>query len=492
MARDHFLPPSASSLSSSMRDLGYSLETAVADLVDNSISADATSVEIFCDLSGDSPTLAIVDDGRGMTDEELITAMRHGAVNPKRKRSATDLGRFGLGLKTASFSQCRRLTVLSRKNKKLSAAEWNLDLIDEKDDWILSVLDPEEMTELPFVDSLSRAGTVVIWRTLDRLFEDESGEKRQEIVSEKLDVLEKHLSLVFHRFIAGEFKGRKVKLSVNGHIVEAFDPFCRKNTATQALPEEIVHIGNASVTMQPFILPHHSRLTAKEYDFYQSRSDFISNQGAYVYRGGRLMAWGDWFRLIPKGEVTKLARIQIDFPNILDESWTIDIKKSRARPPLQVRERLSQIIERVSNRSITVHRGRGQKLFDEVKAPIWERFADNGKVRFAINLRHPLIEGLTSKIAEVAVEELNLLLESISSSLPVEMIYSDFSVGPRQVQQLTFDETKVLERLQLLKVTLFNDSKGDAATFREVMRSTKLFDEHSAIIKEFIRKQFNE
>ena len=122
-------------------------------------------------------------------------------------------------------------------------------------------------------------------------------------MNEKLDVLEKHLSLVFHRFLAAELKGRrKIAISVNGHRVEAFDPFCRKS-GSEMLPEEIVRIGDDAVHMQAYILPHHSRLSAKEYDYYQSRSDFISNQGAYIYRNGRLMAWGDWFRLIPERRI---------------------------------------------------------------------------------------------------------------------------------------------------------------------------------------------
>src|SRR3546814_1140154 len=141
----------------------------------------------------------------------------------------------------------------------------------------------------------------------------------------------------------------------------------------------------AEVRLQPYVLPHHSRLSASEYDYYQDRSDFISNQGGYVYRNGRLMAWGDWFRLVPKGEATKLARVQIDFPNSLDEAWTIDIKKSRARPPHGVRERLRQIINRITARSVTGHRGRGQKLFQERQAPFWGRYADHGRIRFALN-----------------------------------------------------------------------------------------------------------
>jgi hypothetical protein len=341
MTKDFRLPPSAACLSASMRDLGYSLETAVADLIDNSISANATSIDIVCELGGSRPYLAILDNGRGMSPDELIDAMRHGSANPKLRRGVHDLGRFGLGLKTASFSQCRSLTIASRKGGAMSGAEWDLDRIDGADDWILLILDDKEIAALPHVAQLGTHGTVVVWRNLDRLFEDEIGTRRDDIVNEKLDLVERHLALVFLRFLAGEINGRKrIVITLNGHSVQPFDPFCRKNKATRLLPEDFVIVDGETVHLQPYILPHHSNLTATEYDFYQSRSDFISNQGAYIYRNGRLMAWGDWFRLIRKGEATKLARVQIDFPNSLDESWTIDIKKSRARPPLAVRERM--------------------------------------------------------------------------------------------------------------------------------------------------------
>ncbi|CAM5782328.1 hypothetical protein CCAE64S_00931 [Castellaniella caeni] len=196
---------------------------------------------------------------------------------------------------------------------------WNR--IDAADDWVLSILDEADMRALPHVDRLGSRGTAVIWQKLDRLMENEAGNRSQEIVNEKLGVVGRHLSLVFHRFLAGEVKGHsRISITVNGHAIAAFDPFCRKNSATQVLPEEIVRIGDAEVRLQPYVLPHHSRLSASEYDYYQDRSDFISNQGGYVYRNGRLMAWGDWFRLVPKGEATKLARVQIDFPNSLDEA----------------------------------------------------------------------------------------------------------------------------------------------------------------------------
>ncbi|MBB3139255.1 ATP-binding protein [Halomonas organivorans] len=490
MARDHTHPPSASCLSASMRDLGYSLETAISDLIDNSLFADANTIDIICDTSHTAPLVVTLDNGRGMTEGELLDAMRHGSTNPKELRSPRDLGRFGLGLKTASFSQCRSLTVVSAKDGVLCGAEWNLDRIDAVDEWVLSILDEEDIQTLPYVDRLSDSGTAVIWRDLDRLVEDETGNRRDEIISEKLDVLDRHLALVFHRFLAGEIKGcPKISITVNGHAVIAFDPFCKSNPATQILPEEIVRVGDVAVRLQPYVLPHHSRLTASEYDFYQSRSDFISNQGAYIYRNGRLMAWGDWFRLIPKGEATKLARVQIDFPNNLDESWTIDIKKSRARPPRQVRERLRQIISEVTGRSTTVHRGRGQRLFQDNAAPIWERYADHGGIRYTINGSHPLIQRLVERLDKDGEKNLNVLLASISASLPVEMIYSDYSTHPQEVSQ-TPAEQDIIDRLFSLRAALWGDATGNADVFREVVRSTRLFERHMEIVDQYIDQEF--
>ncbi|MDX5629988.1 MULTISPECIES: ATP-binding protein [unclassified Brenneria] len=491
MAREYRHPPSAACLSASMRDLGYSLETAIADLIDNSISAGADIIDIICDVSGKVPVVAILDNGTGMAEDGLMDAMRHGTGNPKQHRSPRDLGRFGLGLKTASFSQCRSLTVISTKDGAICGAEWNLDRIDTADDWILSILDDADILALPYVDRLGKQGTAVIWRELDRLLEDEAGDRRQEIVNEKLETVGRHISLVFHRFLSGEIKGRsKISLTINGRPIGAFDPFCRKNPATQVLPEEIVRIGDAEVRLQPYVLPHHSRLSASEYDYYQDRSDFISNQGGYVYRNGRLMAWGDWFRLVPKGEATKLARVQIDFPNSLDEAWTIDIKKSRARPPHAVRERLRQIISKIASRSVTVHRGRGQKLFQETQAPFWERYADNGGIRFVINEQHPIIASLAGRLSTEDADLLSTLLDSVAASLPVEMIYSDYSTHPREINQRSVDESQTMERLRNLRQVLYGDGPGDARAFLQIVRSTHLFDGQIELAEKFISEAF--
>ncbi len=475
MAVNKILPPSASSLSASIRDLGYSLETAVADLIDNSITANATQARIFCDLASPTTSLVIIDNGCGMDKEHLLAAMKIGSLNPKYERSPNDLGRFGLGLKTSSFSQCKKLTVLTRQSGKSHAAEWNLDLVDQKDEWLISILDDKEIQMLPFVEEFIGDGTIIIWRNLDRLFEDEIGERRNEIVNSKLDMLGKHLALVFHRYLSGEIKNHRISISINGDPIEAFDPFCQSNGATQKMPKEIVDFNGARIEMQPFILPHHSKLTAVEYDFYQDRSEFISNQGAYIYRNGRLIAWGDWFRIIPKGEATKLARVQIDFTNNLDYDWVIDIKKSRARPPYLVRERLKQIIDKISNRSQVVHKGRGQKLFNEIKLPFWERHADQGIIKYSLNMEHPLVQSILDMLDEEKQKQFNLFAETVASSLPIGMIYSDYSTSPKDFDSCEISDDIIFERLYLLKAMVFGDGKFNAEKFIDIARSTRFF-----------------
>lgn len=425
------ISPHAASLSQSFRDLGYSLETAIADIIDNSITAKASKISIiYQDGNAEEAYLALLDNGSGMDRETLMEAMRPGSRNPRGRRSADDLGRFGLGLKTASFSQCRSLTVISKCAGQLAAIEWDLDLIHERNEWLAKIYSAEEINSLPPETIPEGNGTCVLWKKLDRLESGDSDRSREDVY-EKLSVLEKHLSLVFHRYLDGSLYGRKVSMNINGHPVEAFDPFCRSHTATNALNREIIRIDGHEITIEPYILPHHSKLTETEHDFYKSRSDFVSNQGVYIYRNARLMAWGDWFRLIPKSENTKLARVKIDFPNALDEYWTIDIKKSRAQPPAEVRDTIRQVISRIADQSKKVYAGRGAKLFDDSEYRLWHRRADRGHVNYIINREHPLLMAVRTKLDEPAQRAFIEVLALLEKSLPVAAIYSEYASSPR-------------------------------------------------------------
>ncbi len=488
------LPPRASSLSESMRDLGYSLETAIADIIDNSISALASSVKIYFDISS-SAKLVIIDNGYGMTEKELINAMRHGSRNPRTYRAGNDLGRFGLGLKTASFSQCKKLTVISNKNGKTAGAMWDLHLISKRDDWVVVLLNDKEINEIPYSTNIGEDGTLVLWNDLDRLCEGDVENADEDFLNEKFEDVEKHISLVFHRFLSGEIKinGSKFRIFINDHEIEPFDPFCTGNKATQILHEEIIRVDNNEVRIQPFILPHHSKLSQREHDFYKNRSDFLNNQGAYMYRNGRLMAWGDWFRLVPKGEPTKLARVRIDFPSSLDEQWTIDIKKSRAHPPYQVREQLKKILGKITEQSINIHKKRGKKLFDSNTMPLWLRFATHSGISYELNRKHPLIIGGAELIEENEKKNFNELLKLIESSIPIESIYSDYSQNPKEFEKIAeIEEEDIFDRLEDIWSILFESQDISMVDFKNIVLCLKPFRDHSKLVDKFIKRKNND
>lgn len=487
----HSLPPRASSLSESMRDIGYSLEAAIADIIDNSITAAASRVEIWFEFDTPEPVLGIVDNGKGMNREELIDAMRHGSLHPRSQREADDLGRFGLGLKTASFSQCRELTVFSRKNGQHSGAVWDLDIVSEHDEWILGILDEAEIRGLPYTDKLTGDGTLVLWRRLDRLCDGETANASQDALFEKMETVDRHLALVFHRFLAAEIRQKKLEIFINGHQVEPFDPFCLKNKATQLLPEEFVRIDGHTITIQPYILPHHSKLSPKEHDYYRNRSEFVSNQGVYIYRNNRLMAWGNWFRLVPKGETTKLARVRIDFPNALDEYWTINIKKSRAWPPRQVKDKLRQIINRIAEQSTRVHTGRGRRLFEDAAVPFWMRHPEHGGTYYSLNREHPVLRAFENVLDDRKRKLFLEVLGIIEKSIPVERIYSDYSTNPKSFEEAEeIDSEEISAKLHMLFDILSSENQLDEEQFRETASNLKPFCAYPKEIEGIIKEKF--
>lgn len=484
------LPPNAASLSQSMRDIGYSLETAIADLIDNSISANAKTIRVSFDgFETPDPCLAIIDDGSGMNEEEALEAMRPGSYDPRRKRDADDLGRFGLGLKTASFSQCRSLTVISRKDGVTFAARWDLDLISERNEWVAQVLSSDEIQTLPLIEQLGKQGTCVLWQKLDRLLESQQYVSNRNDIYTRLERVEQHLALIYHRYLSGEYRKHKITILVNEHPVKPFDPFCTSNKATQMLPEEIVRIDGEEIRIQPFILPHHSKLPKADYDYYRSRSDFISNQGAYIYRNGRLMAWGDWFRLVAKTEATKLARVRIDFPNSLDENWTIDIKKSRAHPPPQVRETLRHIIERIAEQSRKVHTGRRDRLFKQQEQPLWLRYTDRKGTRYGINREHPLLAALAGKADPQMMRAINQILTGIESSVPVEAIYADYSTIPEVFEEKPDLSPEMLHQEITEIAELFrNSGKLDKSRLSNAILAVPPFSQHRDKVQKIIKE----
>lgn len=424
--------PRAALLIESMRDVGYTMESALADIVDNAIGAKAKRVRILADTTGSDPRLGVIDDGEGMWADELIDAMRLGNRSPLEDRGSADLGRFGLGLKTASFSQCRRLTVVSRKDGRLAAARWDLDDVQREDDWLVEV--PADPTAIPLVEELTDDGTLVLWEKLDRLLAGEPGEATERHVVRRLSEAAAHLELVFHRFLAGERGLKRVRISLNGRDLEPFDPFHSSHPATIAGPIEQIPVGRQRVTIQAFTLPHHKKLaSAAEWEKYAGPAGYIKNQGFYVYRAGRLIIHGTWFGLARQTDLTKLARVKIDMPNGLDAEWKIDIKKASAQPPPQVRERLRQLIETIGATSKDVYTKRGRRLISDSRLPVWQRVQDKNEIRYRVNPEHPVIAAFLASLPEEQQQQFNRIVEMISAAIPIDALFADVSAQPTQV-----------------------------------------------------------
>lgn len=256
--------PYAASLIEGHRDFGYCLETALADIIDNAITAGAQSTQMIADTAADEPWIALADNGSGMTEAELVEAMRLGSKNPTDKRATEDLGRFGLGLKSASFSQCRSLTVLTRRDGKTSCARWDLDGVARRNDWSLELIDNPEL--LKGHDLLPGTGTVVVWEKLDRLsggYMHDRG-KRTEHMNAELSRAEHHLRLVFHRFLEGA--SPRLKLSLNDRLLKPIDPMATSHVATQKDPEEVLRLRQGDVLIRCHTLPHHKRMTREEWE----------------------------------------------------------------------------------------------------------------------------------------------------------------------------------------------------------------------------------
>lgn len=223
--------PTADVLMNSMRAMGYSFEAAIADIVDNSVSAQARNIVLRFPIDPSDCCVAVCDDGIGMNKKELLDAMKYGSQLKSANRSEDDLGRFGLGMKAASLSQCRRLTVASKKDGKLSAYIWDLDIIEEKKDWYMVDCSKEQIAEIRYVDFLSdkESGTIVLWENFD-LIEKSSGNVYAELGKHQNATAE-YLSLIFHRYLNGE--GRNpLTIMVNNYKLTGLDPFLENHRKT--------------------------------------------------------------------------------------------------------------------------------------------------------------------------------------------------------------------------------------------------------------------
>lgn len=342
--------PSAARLTTSLRDIGYEFSAAVADIVDNSIAAGATEVEVDIDFDGLDSTVSVSDDGCGMSGTAITEAFRFGS---RRQYGRGELGRYGLGLKTASFSQCRVLTVVSRRSggQRVFSRQMDLDIVEDSDQWF--IFDPGAAPSVARARQKIREGhnTVVIWENLDRVLPDnrpESGWARRRIETAATKAAQ-HLSIVFHRYLEGSLGREPITIAVNGTKLLPWNPFALDEPGTTALPPlsfEIATGGGAGVvSLQRYVLPARETFSSPdEWERLAGPLKWNRQQGIYVYRADRLVQWGGWAGIRAIDEHTKLARVALNFDTDLDSLFNINVAKMRVQIPLELRHMLEKPI----------------------------------------------------------------------------------------------------------------------------------------------------
>jgi hypothetical protein len=422
--------PSASVLMNSMRSMGYTFEAALADVIDNSISAQASNIIINFPKDPQHCFVSIIDNGNGMGPNQLYEAMKYGSTLAGNIRSDNDLGRFGLGLKSASLSQCKRLTVASKLNGNICAYIWDLDCVGE--DWLIQECDENEIETIINIGQLKQEikGTLVVWEKFDVL--DKSAGNAFSYLNKRIDEVTRYLELIFHRYLNGN-QCKKISIKMNEYDLIGLDPFLESHKKTNPRREMYIPIEDSNgierqIIVRPYVLPFQKDLTQSDIETMGGLENYQIKQGFYIYRNKRLIIWGTWFRMKQRQELTKHARIKVDIPNSLDDIWGIDIKKQNATLPLIIRNQLVKAVEESMEIAIRAQRFRGrvQNINDKIDY-IWDRYQVRGnKYKYKINRDSKVFE-LLKDIDETALQKINLVLDEIEESMPYQQIYLDMS-----------------------------------------------------------------
>jgi hypothetical protein len=428
------LAPDPKSHIKTLTRIGYTLESAVADILDNSITALCSKISIEALPGLTERFFSITDDGEGMSPEELLQNMRIGCKDPHAKRSEGDLGRFGSGMKTASFSQARRLTVISKaKGGELAAATWDLDEIESQNDWCLQVLSAEEIFSLPNVNitSDSLQGTQVIWEKLTFIPKGSHSSSEDDEMASALDGLEKHISLHFHRFMAGK---KRCVIEINGSPLDPIDPFLTDEPGYQEGRTAKNRCKGGKIVIRTHVLPHLVKLSKETLQRHGGAANINEHQGIYIYRNRRLINAGGWLGLNRSNQLHALARVQVDVPSSLDDEWRTDVKKSSLQLPARVKSDLKKYLAEPVTKSKRVYSYRGKQDVANQYWKINER-EDTGVITYGVSSEnHELKEILASTSAQVSGRLIRYLTD-LATHLPLNHIYDKMSSSPRGIDQ---------------------------------------------------------
>lgn len=454
MSKDKHHIPKASTLMGSLRSMGYSFEASIADIIDNSISAHASNVHILFPLNPlDTMAVGILDDGDGMDKEYLFEAMRYGSSASEDERAEDDLGRFGMGLKSASLSQCRILTVVSYDGSELNAYTWDYSYILEKQDWIIKELNHTEIDQLPYIESLKKQckGTLVIWEDFDVLHKS-SGGQIFETLNDLRSVVEEAVALIFHRYLSSTGKDQ-LKIYINNLLVSPLDPFLENHPKTTYKKEKTIAICDSNgverlIYIKPYVLPFATDLKDKDKKLIGGIDNLRSKQGFYIYRNKRLIIWGTWFGMNKRAELTKNARIRVDIPNTLDDIWSIDIMKQKASIPKRILNQLKKTVMEALDISVRQqnYRGRSHNVDSNIDY-IWDRKEGrNNMFYYEINRNSKLFKFVRDHISDDDYIYLDMLVTEIERNIPTHQMYLDKSNEAIYVEE---DRSRIEDVIQI-------------------------------------------
>jgi len=471
-----------------LRGLGYSTATALADIIDNSISATATSVALEFAWAGEGSHASILDDGGGMDEQGLDAAMRLGERSPLDARAESDLGRFGLGLKTASFSQCRRLTVASIRDGHMNCLRWDLDVLasNPENGWLLLEGPAAGSEHLLQPLLVAGRGTLVLWECLDRIVTP--GFTEQDFL-DLMDDVERHLAMVFHRYL--DDVGPGLRLAINGRPLAAWDPFLRNHAATWSSPVERMRSPAGMVEVQCHVLPHKDLLTSQQELSAAGPHGWTAQQGFYVYRNRRLLLPGSWLglgqgRSWTKEEAHRLARIRLDIPNSADAAWKIDIRKSTASPPVALRTHLTLLAEETRARARRVFAHRGRPMVAGGSRPVaqaWRVEHSASGIRYRIDRDHPAVRSVLDDAGGLAAP-IAAMLRVVEETVPVQRIWLDTTEG-RETPRTGFageapSEVRAVLRVMYRNLVLRKGLSPQLA--REQLLHTEPFNNHPDLV----------
>jgi hypothetical protein len=426
--------PNPEYLLKSIAEQGYSLETSLADLMDNSISANAGRVEVIIDMDSEPFRLFLADDGNGMSEEELKRNMKFPSESPENKRDKLDLGRFGLGMKTASFSQTRRFTVLSKKkdDNKYSGRTWDVEFI-KTIGWKIIINSNDEVAQLVYqyrrlsADYLNgfkdfEPNTIVVWDGLykfENYLEDKNRKKalRREITEVTAD----YLALVFHRFM--ERRQNPVQIRINNSIVDPFNPFPVDEKDFRQIEPKQSSFRSDVIKIEGFILPSRaisesSRGLTKWTTRHRGLMDM---EGLYIYRADRIILFGGWNGLIKKGPRLQLARLRVEVGNSVDHLLHLNVAKSQIVIPHDLRNAFEGYIDEMKVEAEREYYNRGIRKFSGKKAEsnsqLFERSYSNKGSILEVNKDFPVLKRLSKSLSQDQTSQLNLLLRMINTRI---------------------------------------------------------------------------